>query len=722
LALAAVVWVVRQGSPGHAAAGGAAVLQASVAAGAAVRGVRRAGVNLGIWTYWGAEQLSSNVLKNPGFEGMIDRAIVMVQSAGPRRFSDDQTWTARPEGFWKGATADVRTGKAAGRQSRVVNSTQAGRFGLPQFETADDLGLSPGDVVALTRIDDASVPAGWWIPPDSASAVAAVPEHRPGSAGVRSVSLAVRPDRTAQIISYLDTITERAGKLLPVNGKWRISFWTAARDGGGSLRVRFLRQGASAFFDQAVTPGPEWQRQAFEFDAIDAGPTGPLELHFEASGNAGRILVDDVELRSEADDCGFRKPVEDTLAKLLPALLRDWQGQLGDTFENRVADAFGRRTTRYRPGTASDSDYLYPVPDFLDLCHRVGADPWLLAPVTFGDAEWDAFGRFLAQQQRRYRFSEILVEFGNENWNRIFRFAAIPEPQAHGEAASRAARLLRAAAGPEVPLRFVVNGQHASPLLTEQFARAAAGADVVAVAPYFFPALARGVHRQDAYRTMFAGDGGRLGEIAGAVAAAGKETAVYEVNLNTVAGDAPPKERDALVAGRISASALAKTLLDAVAEGVRRQCVWTLSGFDVQAAGGSTRLFGLVRDFGDTGRLRPTGMAVELLNRAIEGDFHAVAGIPPRARVSAYAFEGKAGWSVALVSASGESQDVALTLPPDGAMPAHLYEIASDTPDATNEDLEGVRIVEDSFQTSGRTVTVNVPAWGLAVLTQGVVK
>src|SRR5581483_10391832 len=111
----------------------------------------------------------------------------------------------------------------------------------------------------------------------------------------------------------------------------------------------------------------------------------------------------------------------------------------------------------------------------LDLCRRVGADPWLVAPVTFGDAEWTALGEFLGRQYRQGGFTEIAVEFGNENWNSLFRFAAIPDPRAHGEAATRAFQALRRAAGSGVPLRCIVSGQHASPSLTARFVADAPG-------------------------------------------------------------------------------------------------------------------------------------------------------------------------------------------------------------------------------------------------------
>lgn len=718
--------VLRYDTPGAAASPGAvasleatAVVTGAVAQTPAVRGVRPVGVNVGLWTYWGAEQLSSNVLKNPGFEGMVDRAIVIVHSADTRTFTDNESWTGRADDFWKNAAAEVRTGQSAGRRTRIVHSKQIGRSGLPEFESAEPLALAPGDVVALTRIDDSAPPANWWIPPDSAAAVGVTADRRPGSTGARSVRLRTRHDKPTEIISYLDTMADRAGKMLPVRGNWKIAFWTAARNGGGALRVRFFRQGAEPFLDRIVSPSTEWQPQSFEFSAGDDGPAAPLELHFQALGSGGDILLDDVELRSAEDDSAFRRPVIDALAALRPGLLRDWQGQLGDTFDNRVADAFARRTMRYRAGNPGESDYLYSLADFLDLCRRVGADPWIVAPVAFGDAEWESLGRFLAAEYRRGGFSEMLVEFGNENWNSLFRYAAIPDAAAHGEAAARAVDSLRRAAGAGVPLRFLVNAQHADPARSARIVAKASAADAVAVAPYFFPALAPRTPLAGAWEAMFADDGGKLRQIVAADSAAGKETAVYEVNVNTLQGDAPQRERDAATVGRVAASALAARLLEAYALGIRRQCVWGLSGFDVYLSpvAGRTRLFGLVRDFGATRRFRPSGLAVELLNRVVRGDLHVVKGISPNARISAYAFRSPAGWSLAVVSSAPQAQDVAFEVPGSEPLPTHVYEIAADRPDSTNEDSEEVRIVEEALRVSGRTVTISAPAWGLAVLT-----
>src|SRR6185369_12293034 len=165
---------------------------------------------------------------NPGFEGIIDRAIVVVKSADRYSFTDDTDWLARPDGFWIGALYDVRTGPSAGQTGVLGDSRRAGKNGLPEFITADPAPpLNPGDVIALTRTADAELPTNWWIPGSAQGFVAVDSAHRrPGSPGGRSLALTPTSGHSAEVISYLDAIGDRAGKMLPVTGRWQLRFWS----------------------------------------------------------------------------------------------------------------------------------------------------------------------------------------------------------------------------------------------------------------------------------------------------------------------------------------------------------------------------------------------------------------------------------------------------------------------------------------------------------------
>jgi hypothetical protein len=218
-------------------------VEARVEATPLVGDVERIGMNLGHSTYWGAEQLSRNVLKNPGFEGIVDRALVRVAHADHDRFSDDQTWLAREDGFWSGATYDILTGAAAGAQGTLFDSRAVGRHGLPELITdgLDDR-LAPGDIVALTRIRDDLPPTHWWLP-DSTKGRVQVDRARiaPDSPGRRSLALTPLSGATLRLSSHLDTIGTRAGKLLPVEGP--------GCSRSGSTPRPAIRRGCASSFD-----------------------------------------------------------------------------------------------------------------------------------------------------------------------------------------------------------------------------------------------------------------------------------------------------------------------------------------------------------------------------------------------------------------------------------------------------------------------------------------
>ncbi len=199
----------------------------------AVSGVKAFGINLGYRSSWGAEQLMSNVVMNPGFEGIVDRCLVAALPVDRYRFLDRSKWNGRSDEFWAGAEYQVRTGRAAGFMGKIVSSRKAGSQGLPEFTTSEPLPpMEPGDRIALTKLTDDQLPTQWWIPAEFAGQVGISREPRPGSPGIRSLRLLPQPNSAAEIHSYLDTIGSRAGALLPITGNWRLAFWTRAAQRG----------------------------------------------------------------------------------------------------------------------------------------------------------------------------------------------------------------------------------------------------------------------------------------------------------------------------------------------------------------------------------------------------------------------------------------------------------------------------------------------------------
>jgi hypothetical protein len=667
------------------------------------RDVRGFGLNLGLWSSWGAEQLSGNVLKNPGFEGVLDRAIVVVEHCGPSEFSDDTSWLGRPDDFWKGATFDVRTGASAGRLGRIAHSLRRGPGALPLFVTDGPAPpLEHGDAISVTRREDGDLPTQWSVPVASRPAVTVSSEVRPGSSGVRSLALSPVAGTPVQISSYLDSIGNRAGKLLPVEGSWRVAFWVRALRGTPQLTVGFQRQGSPPFFSQSWKLGSSWQRIESHFDARDSGPPGTLELRFSASSSGpATLLLDDVEL-VRGGDSAFRREAIGALQLLHPAYLRDWQGQLGDTLENRLSNAFGRRPERYRPGGDEAVNFEYGLPEFLELCRQVHADPWIVAPTTFSDSECNGLGKYLGAQTTP-RFDELLVEFGNENWNPLFRPAGILAVRTHAEAAVRCLDRIRTAAGPGVRVKTVLNAQAENPAAAAQLA-AIGKADMIAVAPYFLPSLDAGLTPPEKFAALFKRPPGGVAPLSSGLRGSSPEVGVYEVNLHTTGGRASEEDRRTVVDSAAAGAALARSLLESLRAGALRQCAYALAGYDARLATqpGFVDLWGLTRDLAAPDHLRPTGYALRLLNRVAEGDLHLSS--PEEASVSVYAFEQAGGWSAAVVNEGEAERWIGLRFPGSKPHPREGLSLRDDGPQ------------QISLETVDGALRLRVPAWSLTVL------
>ena len=621
----------------------------------------------------------------------MDRCLVTFLPLDHNRCLELNRWFARADQFWAGATFQVRTGRAAGTSGRIVASRSASVRGLPEFSSADPLpsGLAAGDRIALTKITDGQLPTQWWIP--SPGQVAISTQTRPGSPGVRSVELRGRPNAPAEIHSYLDTIGGRAGVLLPIAGKWRLSFWCRSLP-GSELSVRFARGDAPAWLQRKVAVRPEWHLVTFDFDGGERGNTGTLDLQFQTLGD---LLLDDVELRRTGiGQNAFRDEVVQSLETLRPGYLRDWQGQLGDTLQNRLAAPEGRRSWRYRPGGDEATDFGYSLPEFLDLCKKVQARPWIVAPTTLSDAEWATLGRYLRSRAGEDRFPEILIEFGNENWNDIFSAAGILDPVMHAQAAGRGFGILLESAG-DLPIRPVVNAQYANPQAVTKFAAQLSFPAIVAVAPYFFRELNAPATRL-ALPALFSSGSEVVEGLATQLRGMGRDLASYEVNLHTTEGDAPGRgsnSRSCRRSFRVSAGHPSLNGLPRALTGNVSTCC-PASTINWPTAGLCAIVVYLARRSGLLAGLRPTGLAVALQNQAAAGDLHRCDSYRPDINVAP--FRSAAGWSVAVASGSSEPRALHIEFAQGEVtlLTLHCLTLRSPDPAATNEEGEQVTIAE----------------------------
>jgi hypothetical protein len=650
--------------------------------------IPRMGLNLGGSSYWGADQLMANVLRNPGFEAPFDRTLVVVKEVSGADIVDDNVWLGRADGFWDGGRFDVRTGKAAGLGGTITASRRQGGTGAGMFTLNPyPAGLVAGDAVVVGISRAAPAAPLWWVG-GSGNVDTTTVDIRPGSLGRQSARMTGVAGTRTQLNHYLDTIGDRAGKLLPLTGTWRLGFWARGTALNEQLDVRFARDRWPAFLYKNIVLGNAWEYYEFDFAPDDSGYAGPLSLSFETT--AGIVLLDDVSLSDTRIGAGgFRPEVVNMLNTLKPGYLRDWQGQLGDTLANRLAPQFARRPNRYRPGDA-EQKYLYSLPEFLELCAAVGAQPWVLAPSLLSDSEWRDLGAYLAQEGKRLQFREILVEFGNENWNSMFRPAGFMGEARQAEAADRGFRLLKEGAGSYKNIVPIVNAQFVNPYAWGKLASASQHAARVAVAPYFLFDLNQMTPEQ-AQAAAFADSSATMVDGVTRAAAFGKKVSVYEVNFHTTGGTADVALRNMAIDGAHSGAALARRLLQATLAGVREQAVYTLAAFESYTnTNALMRLWGIARDLAP-GQLRPTGMALAMMNQAVGGSAYAssCSGASCNALTSAWFVSGTKSRLV-VASAAATTILVKTTLACDKKFNLSLLD--GTNPNANNETAGLVRV------------------------------
>ena len=337
-----------------------------------------------------------------------------------------------------------------------------------------------------------------------------------------------------------------------------------------------------------------------------------------------------------------------------------------------------------------------------------------MVPTTLINSEYTALGSYLAQAQSIYGFREIVVEWGNENWNSVFRAAGIQDPVVMAQVANTGFALIRQAAGPLTPLHMVVNGQFVNPWIGQQAILHAPQADGVDVAPYYFYTLDNGTAQSTAIAQMLndSDESPLIAQLAATTQPLNKSIGVYEVNASTTQGSAPQAQRDPLVAGEISGTALAARLLTGINTGVKRQLVWNLAQFDLCTANGVTALYGIAHDLTASSNFRPTGLAVEMLNTAISGDLYPVT-VTGADGLTAAAFLSSAGWAMAITSSSPAAITVGITLPSTGTPPSRIMQLLAPHLTSTNEAGQQVTINAGSL---GNNLQVGIPPFGLVIL------
>jgi hypothetical protein len=665
----------------------------------------RYGINLTGQSTWGAEQIRSNVFKNPGVEAVLDRSIFLVDSAQRRYLTEKNPWIARPDGFWAGAEYVFLTGEHAGEKGIVLDSTFMPASGTELSLDRSYEGVVAKDALSLKKISSQHAAPGWW---EGEGKRFPSTEKPQSSTGLQSVRLAASSAESSELIHYLDAISERAGKLLRLDGQWRLSFW-AKGSPGSRLHVHIDRaSNTQIFLDETIEPTATWQQFHFAIDDEDVGKDGILRIRFRAEHN--EVWLDDFYFgENESGVGGFRKNLVQALRDLNPGFIREWQGQLGESLENRLRDDLSRQLTRYKPGEY-DNIQLYGLDDFFALCHEVGAQPWLIGPPTFSTTEWEQFGAYLRDAADRYSFSQVMVEFGNETWSTLFQGGSLPEKKPHIDASNRAFSSLRKGSNHDPRITTVNNAIFVYTDWTKLFGSELTHSDRIAIAPYFFDDLHPETTIETALPLFFSGSTEIFERQAAAAAAIGIPLSAYELNLHTTHGKGPTELRNQLVTSAASGAALAARLMEGTRHGLREQAVYSLLGFDAYTDNPDelVQLWGVLRDLNMADHYRATGYALKLMNEISGGRTSTLDCAGSCAQLNGLAFEK----GLAIVNGAATTQLIRLDCPSTTREIRYLDGSAPIGPAGSKEKL-GIRSAQVTCE--GGYAEFPLPAYSLLI-------
>lgn len=657
------------------------------------KGVQRFGVNLGAPNEYGAENFMRNMIPNPGYEPCLFGTVVSVYKASGNKVQGDYWNTdwhtpvvGQPEGFWTGGEWEIPSQNISGKIVDFTHEDKRYTWVLDR-----EVELANQDVMYVRTVKQRREDA----------------PNCPNSKGEQSLRLK-SPGNTWQTVAnvvidaYSKQGDQSAGTLRLVKGPHRISFWAK----GPGVIAPVLSRGPKVFFERKFKLTNEWAHYEETFEGTDEYKSGsvlPIGFGFKVLVGDG-MLIDDVFVGPTGEGA-FSDELVACVKRLRPAVVRAWQLQHGETLANQLADPFARKTHDFSPRRHRGGAFSYSLPEFLDLCRAVGADPWYVVPPTFTLDEMRGLREYL--ERHTNDFNTIYVEFANEAWgtnnpgNDPFAGASFNGGERLGKCADRAFE----AFGDLEGVTKIIGGQAAWAGQNELIAKNSDAHDKIVIAPYFgilkegwdtpagmfYPLYGR------AYVDIRSGKPWQTRQWA---------SGVYELNFHTTGG---AKGNHDIVNDFVTSQAGGIALplymlLYQRAWNWQPQCVFTLA----QYSAGPIRIWGIYRDIMATGRLRPTGLGMQLANMAIMGDMitadvslspnipvPAINGIEKPTEIPAVdAFAWKDGDAYSLYVTNLDLHR-AFTLELN-AEPKEVFALTHENPLADNEEREEVRIEEIS--------------------------
>jgi hypothetical protein len=616
-----------------------------------VAGVHRFGIS-GISHYYYDRLLLKNLItRNAGFEGLLFQAIMRCDSSlTANSCVDSNPYTAWPTGFWNGATYEFVLGNVKGRSGTVATSTAPVQpYGTTWTFADSSTPPAQGDYFVVRKFTADGADIGWGVTSfNGATYATETADLPPNTEGRQCLRLSADGQgQTLQVASAFGSFSQKT--FMVMNGTYRISFKAKGTGGLNRVAVAVLR-GDTILTNQSVALTNSWGTYDIDFAAAETGvPSGFLALRFTLVGSS--MLLDDASLVETNGDASnttaFRDTVMNALRPFRPGILRSHQTEQGDSIDDLLSPPFGRVRTEYHASATNKGTNQYGYHEFLELCESLGAEPYLVVPITLSDAEAGNLIEYLAGPvtspygaRRAARghptpwtdtFTRIHLEFGNESWNGGVFLGATMFPPDYGRRGSFVFGLMRSSPYYSSKFNLILGVQAAGPANTMLTHNASTNHDMLAIGPYMATRIDDYENNERLFGGLFAeaswwskSPNGFVKQTKDQVNASTRPVPliVYEVNMHTTEGSIPQSMIDLFAPSIGAGLAVADHMLNMLREQqVRDQLVFSLGGYRFTRADAKTvPIWGIVNDLGVTDRKRPQYLALQLVNEALSGD------------------------------------------------------------------------------------------------------
>jgi hypothetical protein len=495
----------------------------------------------------------------------------------------------------------------------------------------------------------------------------------------------------------------------------------------------------------------QWHQYVYSFTGQDK-PSDLGPLNFSMSCSNGVIYFDNMFLGQTNAVSGFTHDTYESLKGLNPGTIRmaptDVSGgaptaeQLDGT--SYVMPPMGQLESLGIDGNA----FSYGEMVGLAAALSSTTSPWLTVGMALSDSDYQTFGKQLCGWESTYNFPAIYVECNNENWNGAsgpYFKTPISQTPAYGLACARAFNQISSICS-DSQIHYLFNNQtgNSGVMSAVQTAHDFPNTNQYGISNHFYidsgssstslstivgtafanSLITKSVAKDNKYDDVGALCQGKYGSGPGC----NQIIAWYEGGPQTYGTSSNHLAASQANVGWASAGIEMQALLQMLTVPNVAQAGDITNTFALNGnGGGGVDFWGITP--GNWGLLsafapvypwyRPAGLAIELYNRAVQGDYHVCTGAPSGISCAAFLSGGK--WTAALTNGNSTTTSVTITFPtgtvPSAGTTINYVNGMSDNNEATNTVTIGR--LKGGVSVNGQVVSFTMPEFSAVALLLG---